>query len=313
MSKGGHSLFEIEGFEDYKCPYDIFEEIFINPISQKTGINKSLFLFIPGNHDVNEKEISYYDECKLTNDINGVNIESYLNTNKTTFSNNKRIQGFKDFERKFHDGNDLYDYSNNHSLYVHKINEKVKVGFLLINDSWRCKTRKFDGEDGKIYFGFHQLDYCLKELENYDTELNICLFHHPITDYKEETEVQRILRNKNIELFLYGHYHSQEFEVLHSNFGSCFGIRGRAALNKPEEKESEFQSGYQIIDLDILSYRINKIHYRKYIYKGSRFDIDSDSAIGGVASDLSGDGFQLNRINKKNIGFDFNKDNFMMQ
>ena len=310
VDKGGHSLFEIEGYEDYKCPYDIFEEVFIDPISEGTGINKNSFLFVPGNHDVNEKEISYYDECRLTDDIDSINIETYLHDNKSTYKTNKRIKQFKDFERKFHENNDLYNCTNNHSIYVHKLGENIKVGFLLINDSWRCKTRKFSGEDGKIFFGFHQLDYCLKELESYDTELNICLFHHPISDYKEETEVERIIRNKNIELYLYGHYHSQDFEVKHSSNGSCFGIRGRAALNKPEEKESEYQSGYQIIDIDILSYSISKIHYRKYIYKNSRFDYDAESAMGGVESNFGGDGFKLHRINKKSIGFDLDKDKF---
>lgn len=57
---GGQSLYEIEGYEDtksYPSPFHIFEEIFINPISQELRIPKSNFLFIPGNHDIDEESI----------------------------------------------------------------------------------------------------------------------------------------------------------------------------------------------------------------------------------------------------------------
>jgi hypothetical protein len=271
-----------------------------------------MFLFIPGNHDVNEKEILYHEECELLDKLNIFNVDKYLLDNSKHFKANKRIQNFKNFERNYHSGNALYEYSNNHSTFVYEAEKNFKVGFLLINDSWRCKTRKFEGEDGKLFFGYHQLDYGIKQLEAHDTNLNICLFHHSNESYNEleKIEVDRILRNKNIELYLFGHYHSTKFEVSYTNSGSCLGIRGRAALNKPNEKESEYQPGYQIVDIDVYAYKINCIHYRKYIYSDSRFDYDTDTANGGKDMGNPRQVFDLQRVNRKKISMDLDKSKF---
>ena len=46
VDKGGHSLYEIDGYEDrsiYPNPYYIFEEIFISPIINTLGILKGKF------------------------------------------------------------------------------------------------------------------------------------------------------------------------------------------------------------------------------------------------------------------------------
>ncbi|MBW8244021.1 metallophosphoesterase [Muricauda oceani] len=309
VDKGGHSLLEIKGFDGYKNPYDIFDEVFIQPILEGVGISKDNILFIPGNHDVNEREFSYYDECELIDKIDESSIESFLKDNQSTFLHNERIKNFKEFERAFHLNNSLYDFSNNHSTYIYNYADEFKIGFILINDSWRCKTRKFIGEEeSKIFFGYHQLDYGLEYFETHKTDLNICLFHHSLDDYAEKKEVERILRTKEIELFLYGHYHNTKFEYSYDPFGSCVGIRGRAALNRPEEKISEYQPGYQIIDLDLNSYKVNKIHYRKYIYNGSRFDSDTETALGGIVQDQQV--FILRRENRTSKGFDLDREKF---
>ncbi|RXG15246.1 metallophosphoesterase family protein [Leeuwenhoekiella aestuarii] len=308
VDKGGHSLLEIEGFDEYTNPFDIFNEVFIQPVIKELGISSEQVLFVPGNHDVNERNFSHYDECQLIDKIKETSIESYLKDNRTGFLHNERIQNFKEFEKSFHATNALYDFTNNHSTYLYNYGQSFKIGFILINDSWRCKTRKIQGENAKLFFGYQQLDYSLDYFESQNTDLNICLFHHSLDDYAEQKEVERILKSKEIELFLYGHYHNTEFKMSYSPFGSCIGIRGRAALNKPEESVSEYQSGYQIIDLDLNSYRVNQIHYRKYIYDSSRFDADTETAEGGI--DENKQIFILERRNRKPKGFDLEREKF---
>lgn len=308
VDKGGHSLFEIEGFDNSTNPYDIFNDVFIQPVIKTVGIPSEQVLFIPGNHDVNERGFSYYDECQLIDKISEANIESYLKENRTRFLHNQRIENFKEFEKSFHSNNALYDFSNNHSTYIYNYGNDFKIGFILINDSWRCKARKIVGENPKIFFGYQQLDYSLDYFKGHKTDLNICLFHHSLDDYAEKKEVERILRTKEIELFLYGHYHNTDFKISYSPFGSCIGIRGRAALNRPEESISEYQPGYQIIDLDLNSYKVNKIHYRKYIYNSSRFDSDTETAKGGI--DEEKPIFNLERENKTPKGFDLKREKF---
>ncbi len=309
VDKGGHSLIEIDEFKHIVNPYEIFQSVFIQPIVDELGISSNQILFIPGNHDINEKDISYYDECQMIENIKDSSIENYLKENRLSFTHNRRIRHFKEFEKTFHLSNSLYEFSNNHSTYVYNYEKNFKVGFILINDSWRCKSKKINGENEKLYFGYQQLDYSLDFLKSHNTDINICLFHHSLDDYIEKSEVVRILETREIELFLYGHYHSTDFKISYSPFGSCIGIRGRAGLNKPNEAISKYQSGYQIIDLDLNSYKVNRIYYRKYIYKGARFDDDTESAKGGI--DEGKDIFNLVRENTKTKGFVLDKAKFI--
>jgi 3',5'-cyclic AMP phosphodiesterase CpdA len=308
VDKGGHSLLELEDLKHLNNPFEIFDTVFIQPIIEELGVSSNQVIFIPGNHDINEKDILYYEECQMIENLTDSSIETYLSRNKFDFVDNKRIKQFKEFEKKFHINNLSYESTNNNSTFTHHYNKDFKVGFILINDSWRCKSKKIVGEKDELFFGYQQLDYSLNDLKNQNTDINICLFHHSLNDFSEKREIERILRTKEIELFLYGHHHSVDFDISYNSFGSCIGIRGRAALNNPKETTSEYQAGYQIIDLDLNSYKISRIHYRKYIYDSARFDYDTDNAKGGI--DEGKDIFNLNRENTKTKGYNLDKTKF---
>jgi len=113
-----------------------------------------------------------FEESEMFRKMNSTNINDYLIANKS-FKHNHRIKKFKDFERKFHDGNSLYKPTNNESTFLYKDKDGL-VGFLLINDSWRCKSVKFENEKETLYFGAQQLNDGLKVLEDNNTILNIC-------------------------------------------------------------------------------------------------------------------------------------------
>jgi Icc-related predicted phosphoesterase len=316
VDKGGHSLFEIDeykAYKDVKNPYEIFEEVFLNPIISSLRFPKNNILFIPGNHDVDEREILLFEESEMIKNINKDNVIEYLNGNKT-FVNNHRIKKFKEFERKFHNDNSLYEYTNNHSNYIYNDKHGL-VGFLLINDSWRCKSVKFSNEK-KLFFGAQQIIDGIKSLDEKNTVLNICLFHHSTEDFEEKDIVEGLLNRKKIELFLYGHFHSTKTDMFYTPHGSCQGFRSRATLFKPEEILTEFQSGYQIIDIDVLNYKISEIHYRKYDNneKSKQFISDNETAPdNGVDRNRINDnkGFPLYRENRVKPPMNYDKKDFI--
>ena len=316
VDKGGHSLFEILEFKDFKSPYDIFDKIFIDPISDQLGIDKHKFLFIPGNHDIDEKEILLFDEKELVKNISDKNINEYLLENKS-FKHSNRIRKFKEFEQQYHLENSSYIYSPNHSTYIYENKNGCRVGFILVNDSWRCKSIKLAIEnDNKHYLGVSQLYESLDYLNQNKTQLNICLLHHNLHDYKEEEEVKGILNRKNIELFLYGHFHSTETCILYTPSGNCKGFRARAALFKPEEINSQYHSGYQILDFDLTSnFKVTAVHYRKYNHKedSKAFISDNETApMNGIDKNSSNSnmGFDLPREGRENRKQYLNKDLF---
>ncbi|MFN4149506.1 MAG: hypothetical protein ACK4IX_01050, partial [Candidatus Sericytochromatia bacterium] len=86
-----------------------------------------------------------------------------------------------------------------------------------------------------------------------------------------------------------------------SSYKSSLGIRGRAALFKPNENSSEYQSGYLIIDIDLQSYKVSEINYRQYKYKFGHFDLDTDATLGGIDRGPDGKGIQLERDGRISI------------
>lgn len=281
VDQGGHSLFEIEKFNSYNDPYKIFDEEFILPIKEKLGFDNSKFLFVPGNHDINENEILWVTEKKLKREVNDESIIKLLEQNKSGINiNNDRIKLFKNFEQKFHESTSNYVFSYNESTYLYETPDGARIGFALINDSWRCSTCRLHQEDENLlYFGNKQLYDALRSFR--DVQMKVLLTHHPIKSYakKEQEEVERILLSKKYHLHLFGHSHHHKYESYISPNGNCFGIMARSALNKPSEEQSKWQPGFHIIDINLSKAIISAITYYKYIYKTPGFGYDSETAL----------------------------------
>lgn len=270
---GGHSLLKMPQFTAYTNPFQIFEKEFIEPIAAALNIKKTQFLFIPGNHDIDENDILWVDEKAMKKNINESNIGKELEETRDNFNyKNERLRKFKEFEYEFHKATPNYIFSNNESIYLHELKSGYKIGFILLNDSWRCSTCELKEESHNYhYFGIDQIYTGLRNLEDKGADLNICLLHHSMNDFKEKYEFERILTTKNIELLLYGHHHSIDSKLHYNGTGGCLGFRGRATLNKPNEPDSIYQSGYKVLDINFGLNKVDKIHYRKYEYRKTKF------------------------------------------
>ncbi|PUV25152.1 metallophosphoesterase family protein [Sphingobacterium athyrii] len=268
VDQGGHSLFKIEKFKGKTDPYEIFEDEFITPIKNHLKLNNANFLFIPGNHDIDENEIKWVDEKKLKKieadgDINSILKDIRLDSHEK-FS--YRIKQFKDFEKRFHKESigTTYQFTRNQSTYIYEVNKDIKVGFALINDSWRCSTCELQAYFGNgLYFGYKQLNDALNLLAG--TTMNIVMTHHPIESYAEKEDIQAILTHKDYHLHLFGDKHHHQLRRLISSSGGCFGIMARSALNKPKEPESKWQPGFHIITINFQEACLEEILYYKYL------------------------------------------------
>lgn len=280
VDQGGHSLLELSEYPDCEDPYFIFEQEFISPIKLGLSISNPQFLFVPGNHDINESEILWIDEKELQRIESEGEIEELLNQNKIEFNKyNQRIEKFKNFERRFHIDTPNYKYSNNESTYVFENGDGIKIGFTLLNDSWRCSTcQLIKYKDKGLYFGKQQLYDSLETIRVSDTVCNILLAHHPLSSYGEEEEISRIIAVKEYHLHLFGDKHEHKYTSYIVPTGDCFGIMARAALNNPEEPNSKWQPGFHIIDVNLYDANIERVTFYKYIYDRSIFGVDSDTA-----------------------------------
>lgn len=276
VDKGGHSLLGMHLFKDETDPYKIFEDQFITPIKNELHLSNANFIFIPGNHDVDESKILWLDEKSFQDEEVEKNINDVLPKIRTEIKNyNQRIEQFKNFEQKFHAGNSDYLATYNESTYIFEARSGAKVGFALINDSWRCSTcHLVKHKDKRLYFGSDQLNNALEVLENNKTVLNIILTHHPISKYAEQEEVEKILKHCDFHLHLFGDQHHLKLNHYIDPDGECFGIMARAGLNDPREPNSKWQPGFHIIDINFQEAAISCITYYHYAENNFQFSYD---------------------------------------
>ncbi|MDR6513688.1 metallophosphoesterase family protein [Chryseobacterium camelliae] len=278
VDQGGSSLSKIPGFEAIDDPYQIFEEKFIDPIKTEFGFENERFLFIAGNHDIDESDILWVDEKNMQKQEVEGNIKTLLSlTGDDADRYRARIKRFKDFEERFHRDTLQYKYSINQSTYVYEFNNQVKVGFALINDSWRCSTCKLAEPHNKLlFFGTDQIYNALPNLEG--TDMKVILTHHPIESFQEREEFKRAIINKQFHLHLFGDKHQRDILYHITPTGQCIGLMARAGLNKPDEEINKWQPGFHIIDIDFEQAIISCMKYFKYSYENGVFTLDSDAA-----------------------------------
>ncbi len=276
VDKGGDSL--------GKDRYGVFNKLFIEPLKQKLNLQNNQIFLIPGNHDINRNAIDVAGEYYLASHLNKETANSVLKEQKSKLtSNNKRIKIFKSFEQKFHEKTENYEFSYNESLALLD-QSNSKIGFALINDSWRCSTSLTQEQH---FIGTDQLLNAKSYFESHKTLINIAVFHHPLDAINplEKESIESILQSLEFDIAFFGHSHKYKYESIISSNGGILMINGRSAFNNPNEAQSRYQSGYNILDLDVLS-REYTIHARKYIDSQYRFDKDVDSFPDGKKSGI---------------------------
>lgn len=283
VDQGGKSLKNLLSKAGVDSHFKFFEKKFIDPICEGLSLSKNNFLIVPGNHDVDESKINWIEEKKLAHDkIRFLSEthegETYLTENtleKNKYKNSQRIKEFKEFEYDFHFNNPkmYYRFTENESSFIYQCKyTKTKVGFILVNDSWLCKSLGFKGECKRIYFGVQQLHDSLNWLDSQNTNLNFCLMHHSFDDYMEQEEIERFFRNKNVSVVFNGHYHEQDFRSLSYKNGSFLVFRVGAGLLRPKEKEHNYKPGFQVIDFDLSVGTVSDFHYFTYNYPDAIFE-----------------------------------------
>jgi len=277
VDKGGESL----GTD----PYNVFDDEVIKPILSALEISPERVLLLPGNHDVNRLEIEKFNEAGLLTEIDSSLANKLLIKMEREFiSANKRMEKFKSFEQQFHKGNIYYSYSNNASTAIFGEIGK-KIGFALVNDSWRCSATL---PREQHFIGYNQLLKTEKMLTNDNTILNIAVFHHPLNaiSQNESDEIENILKSKKFDIAFFGHSHKHEAKSLSSATGGYLTINGRAAFNQPKEKIAKFLPGYNILDVDAEK-RSYTLYARLFIREsGYWFDSDTTALPGGQESGM---------------------------
>lgn len=254
--------------------YGKIDELLFSPLRDTLQLTADDFYFVPGNHDIDRKQISQAFETGLDKTL--VNQKAFR---QFCLSTKKGTPDCDSIERKFHQYNGFLKKFGRKNLRHESIFADVyettyngiKVGIVGINSSWRCS--QFADDAKRLVIGENIIVEAAYLISKCD--FRICLCHHPLemlADWDCKPVRQAIAKNFNI--LLNGHVHESDVIETKQILGSLI-VSTTGCLN-----ESEHFSSYTLITLDFNSDNVT-FDFRKWYKDREVFDQDTSKAPNG--------------------------------
>ena len=244
-----------------------------------TNFNKKFndlpFLIIPGNHDMDRKNIDPAHNSWIENlDRNKLFAMMSVADDITWKSIIQRQTDWSSFVQRL--GNSHFHFDDHLNISFGSIDfGDMKIGIVGLNSSWASYK---DDQRGQLWLGKYQILRALEELEKLNCNFQIVITHHPLSWYKDQTEIDPIIKG-NFNIHLYGHEHQAWFNDSANHLqvatGACY-------------QNSDKDKAYSWIKLNFhdkkcnLSFReFDNVTYNKWVpmTKGGEFDKDGIAKI----------------------------------
>ncbi|NIM17712.1 MAG: SUMF1/EgtB/PvdO family nonheme iron enzyme [Candidatus Aminicenantes bacterium] len=200
----------------------------------------TLYLAVPGNHDVDRKKIR--KSLSLHETVRKGEIDEFLeNKEERVFFVNPKFNAFRVFMEKLHSR--LYPAEADY-FWVKDIEEKG-VSFLGLNSCWACEG---DEDKGNITLGFPQVTEAFEQAK---MPHQVLLMHHPPNWFNEDDFIRyegEIF--KRCSLILHGHTHWDKALVVKNPSYSCICLGANASYT--DERKSGF-IGFQFVRVEFRS------------------------------------------------------------
>ncbi|MGN7414625.1 metallophosphoesterase [Paenibacillus sp. SAF-068] len=237
IDQGGRS------FESVSQAFSEFEENVIVPLIECLNMEKSRFVFIPGNHDIDRYADDKIDESGLHTTLSAeAEVSLFIDKNGT--KGIKRILPFKQFEKDFHENTNC-KITNFHSSYIFDVNN-TKIGISAFNTAWRCYDSKKD--HGNILLGKRQITESRDFIENCD--IKIALMHHQF-DFLNPFDMDAVKPSieREYDMVFCGHVHKGSNYSHSSTFGDMFmSIAPSNTSDNIWNNDQRYLNGYAIVD-----------------------------------------------------------------
>ena len=257
VNQGGKS------FDNISQAFEKFYIVFINRLCKTINIDESRFIFTIGNHDICRNADNKAVEIGLSQMLKDPNAIAEIIDKEDPDQTIKRIEGFKDFEKKFYSSKSRmieYKFSKFASNFKININGHT-VGITALNTAWRCWDSNNDRNN--ISMGPSQIQNSLEFLDSCD--LKIAISHHHISWLRQDEVVQdERLLSKNYDLYLCGHTHSPSTDYKLSPEGNVFQLIVPGILSKNiNETNLHYLNGFAVLDYDFDNNSISESIYRQ--------------------------------------------------
>lgn len=247
-------------YSGQKKEFDHVQE-FLDKLINVVGIEKESLILIPGNHDVDRKNVlpvvsnskKFLHNREQVSEIIGNLEERGIYT-----------KGLKNY-REFIENNFLWAQGNEKDALSYTINKKIdgiQVSVLALNTAWLAYG---DGnEKGKIILGERQVREAFDKVDN--SKIVIALMHHPFEwlEWFDSNDVKQMLERR-ADFILNGHEHRLELIGQGSFFGKAF----RVSAGSVYETRNQVNS-YNIVSSDVSIGR-TECYLRKFVDKDGGF------------------------------------------
>src|SRR5699024_2836207 len=154
-----------KSYEDEK-QIELAEKYFIDPLLQQLGLSKDRFILVPGNHEVDRREIAKITEKGLANMSSLEDINDAIYHMEDEYK--RRLKYFYDYMYT----NYVQDANQwNLGYSVERIINGVTVGIVGLDSSWRSTGAGYT-ERGHMLVGEQQVGVLFDNIK--DTDLKIC-------------------------------------------------------------------------------------------------------------------------------------------
>ena len=233
-----------------KEEYEMAIQELFDPVLEATGLTKDKLFIIPGNHDLNRKEIELLPP-KIHDPFSSKDeVIEWLTNDKKRNKLLEPFEAYKEFITQY-TGQDSPDYASIKRLDV---NGK-KIALLGINSALMCARNKIIKNDkeevndyGHLIVGKPQIYDALQQIA--EADIRIAVLHHPFNWLNNfiDSQIAEYL-GKVCHFILQGHQHMQEIYINNGTVGDCVIIPGGASYDRRDSNSQRYVNSYNFVHL----------------------------------------------------------------
>lgn len=215
---------------------------FIEPVTKFLGIEDSLFLMAPGNHDVDRDSPDVVSSLGLEKLDSLATANKYLDAVEKRSAVMKHLEAFNGFSDALYSGSSLLLKASSSLWRGFDLTiGPARVGIVCLNSAWRSRGGVSD--NGRILIGEHQVETALASLQEFD--FRIAILHHPLSMLAslDNTTGRRI--TDKFDLICFGHNHDSDAVLIRRGKNATVLSQTGSIV----EREGCFP-GYTLLEID---------------------------------------------------------------
>ncbi len=245
-------------------------EVFCERLLNACSIGKERLYIVPGNHDVDRKEVTEARRRTLYCIKSQETISGILGDPALLPALMKKFSDFNASAKRIM-GRHLFsesDYYFSDNLILEKDRYKATINLLGLNSA--LFAGYYGDDQQKLAFGLRQVDGAIRKMSG-EAVISIGLFHHPFKCFHQCDQVCHNRLKEKLDVILTGHLHEPHNAAIHDEAGKVVIVGAGTCYERRETDENAFN----LVELD-LSTGSGWVEFYKYLHNRHRWTKNHD-------------------------------------